>query len=110
MVMVKTTMTMTPNSREDNNFHKDDEPQTSMKMIAKMTPTTATVKTIATTTAPMTMTPDSHEDDNFHMDNCKYDTHNGDSEDDHDYNPCHDPMTYCMIIFFSLYDSYYDSL
>jgi len=79
-VTVKTIATMTPDSREDNNFHEDDEPWTSMKMIAKTTPTTAMVKTIATTTAPAT--PDSREEDD-----CKYDTHNGDSEDDRDYDP-----------------------
>ncbi|SRR6266702_135586 len=87
MVTVKMIMTMTPDSHKDNNFHEDDKPWTSTKMIVKMTPATAMVKTIATTMAPMTMTPDSHEDDNFHKDNCKYDTHNGDSEDYHDYDP-----------------------
>jgi len=86
-VTVKTIATTTPDSREDNNFREDDEPRTSTKMIAKTTPATATVKTIATTTAPATMTPDSREDDNFHKDDCKYDTHNGDSEDHRDYDP-----------------------
>ena len=33
------------------------------------------------------VTPDSCEEDNFHKDDCKYDTHNGDSEDDRDYDP-----------------------
>src|SRR6266571_3104028 len=56
---------------------------TSTRTIAKTTPATATVKMIATTTAPTT--PDSHEEDNFHKDDCKYDTHNGNSEDDHNY-------------------------
>ncbi len=85
MVTVKTIATTTPDSHEDNNFREDNEPQTSTKMIAKTTPATATVKMIATTTAPTT--PDSHEEDNFHKDDCKYDTHNGNSEDDHNYNP-----------------------
>src|SRR6266702_1721755 len=53
-VTVKTIATTTPDSREDNNFRKDDEPRTSTKMIAKTTPATAMVKTIATTTAPAT--------------------------------------------------------
>ncbi len=79
-VTVKMITTMTPDSREDNNFHEDDEPRTSTKMIAKMTPATATVKTIATMMAPTTR--DSREEDD-----CKYDTHNGDSEDDRNYDP-----------------------
>ena len=40
-VTVKTITTMTPDSRKDNNFHKDDKPRTSTKMIMKTTPTTA---------------------------------------------------------------------
>ncbi len=79
-VTVKTIATMTPDSCEDNNFHKDDEPRTSTKMIAKTTPATAMVKMIMMMTAPTT--PDSREEDD-----CKYNTHNGDSEDDHDYDP-----------------------
>src|SRR6266702_1063431 len=66
---------------------------TSTRTIVKMTPTTATKKTIATMTAPLTMTPDSREDNifcednNAHKVNCEDDTHNGDSEDDRDYDP-----------------------
>jgi len=79
-VMVKMIATMTPDSCKDNNFHEDDEPWTSTRMIAKTTPTTAMVKMIATTTAPMTTTPDSREDNNFHKDDCKYNTYNGDTQ------------------------------
>src|SRR6266702_2801204 len=66
---------------------------TSIRMIVKMTPTMMMKKMIAMTTAPLTMTPNSHEDNIFCKDNnsckvnCEDDTHNGDSEDDHDYDP-----------------------
>jgi len=47
-------------------------------MIAKTTPTMATVKTIAT------MTPDSCKDNNSHKDDCEDDTRNSDGEDNCD--------------------------
>jgi len=54
-----------------------------------MTPTTATVKTIATTT------PDSREDNNSREDDCEDNTRNGDGEDNRndDGSRDYEPMT-----------------